>query len=43
MFFLGFYPKALFFHKILPMFAEHSNSFEKSTSCKGLDIKQKER
>ena len=43
MFFLGFYPKALFFHKILPMFAEYSNSFAKSTSCKGLDMKQKER
>lgn len=33
----------MFFHKILPMFAEHSNSFAKSTSCKGLDMKQKEK
>ena len=43
MFFLGFYPKALFFHKILPMFAEYSNSFAKSISRKGLDMSEKRR
>ena len=41
MFFLGFWPKALFFRYILPMFAGYSNSFAKSISRKGLDMRGK--